>query len=746
MAKIKKIYKGGVEYEIAGNEIDSVTVDYQEDGGSPNASAQFESGTLAFSLKNMKMKFSDLTAAEKAEITGPQGEQGDSAVYNPEDPDAPDFVMANTTGQSTTKAMTQKAVTDAIEENYALVLSGVEGNLIEGKALNNSGEMFNKSGWGCYKEAIPCTSGDTIAWTFKTVTESAADIHLIFYNENMVKISHYGQNSAATKNRSTTAPADTAYVNASFQLTVSTPLVIAGTSYPIAAHLPSLTNVEEEVNGFDSRFDADEQRISNLENVNERRLSVVDNTYFKANGTTGGVDGWAICNNYIPCEAGASLVYKFGAWSGIANLIIYNSNNEVISYYGANTQNGYRNLTAPANAAFVRISFCVAPNGVTNTNPITINGVDYIVDEFSRLPLIESIVLGADTSHGIIGENYPEQVADIVKCGDVPDANYFKRLHFLHTSDNHNDIFGYADDFLDYCPAKFLVNTGDLVNDKFTDARDKTIAAATSPSKPVYLTLGNHDYNKAPSKQDIFNAFYGDPLTEGTVNHHNSETGGATTDKTYYSIDDASSMTKCIFLDINDGWPDDGLSSLALSNFSNGRMSQTQIEWFISQLQAAKASNYHVCVFVHLLADKIDIDRCVVPFTDNVPSSVGLSQLTFLHQLVDGFINGGTVTFTHNSQSYSTTFTAGGNFVAWFYGHAHWDMAGWLKNYPKQFGVCVLRPNRRGMYCGSYDGDKLGVHFNFVSVDTAHRSISVYRVGQQKTVYGVDRKNFRIFY
>ncbi|MBQ6227782.1 MAG: metallophosphoesterase [Prevotella sp.] len=48
--------------------------------------------------------------------TGPQGPQGDSAVYNPDDSDTPDFVMANTTGQSTTKAMTQKAVTDELEK------------------------------------------------------------------------------------------------------------------------------------------------------------------------------------------------------------------------------------------------------------------------------------------------------------------------------------------------------------------------------------------------------------------------------------------------------------------------------------------------------------------------------------------------------------------------------------------------------------------------------------------------------
>lgn len=85
-----------------------------DDGGNPSASVDFEGGEMAFAFKNLKLRFSDLTAADKAELKGGKGDQGDSAVYDPSSPDAPDFVMANTTGQSTTKAMTQKAVTDIV--------------------------------------------------------------------------------------------------------------------------------------------------------------------------------------------------------------------------------------------------------------------------------------------------------------------------------------------------------------------------------------------------------------------------------------------------------------------------------------------------------------------------------------------------------------------------------------------------------------------------------------------------------
>lgn len=86
-----------------------------DDGGNPSASVEFEGGEMAFAFKNLKLRFSDLTAADKEQIRGPQG---DSAVYDPSSPDTPDFVMANTTGQSTTKAMTQKAVTDLFDGQY----------------------------------------------------------------------------------------------------------------------------------------------------------------------------------------------------------------------------------------------------------------------------------------------------------------------------------------------------------------------------------------------------------------------------------------------------------------------------------------------------------------------------------------------------------------------------------------------------------------------------------------------------
>ncbi len=123
--------------------IDTVSVDYQEDGGAPDASASFEDGELALSLKNMKMRFSDLTAADKAELKGEKGDQGDSAIFTGEG--EPWSGLKNATGQSTTEPMTQKAVTDALDERTAFTLKSWTRTEINAKALQwyiNSNNVF----------------------------------------------------------------------------------------------------------------------------------------------------------------------------------------------------------------------------------------------------------------------------------------------------------------------------------------------------------------------------------------------------------------------------------------------------------------------------------------------------------------------------------------------------------------------------------------------------------------------------
>lgn len=105
-------------------ENDAIFVPINEPGTSAYKVLEFSEDGLYINEKdgssNQRTKLSprltDLTPEERASLKGDKGDQGDSAVYDPSSPDAPDFVMANTTGQSTTKAMSQKAVTDMHQE------------------------------------------------------------------------------------------------------------------------------------------------------------------------------------------------------------------------------------------------------------------------------------------------------------------------------------------------------------------------------------------------------------------------------------------------------------------------------------------------------------------------------------------------------------------------------------------------------------------------------------------------------
>ncbi len=101
----------GVEEALAAkqNTITEASVEYTEDGGSPDASVEFEDGVMTFQMKNMKMKFSELTTADKEELKGAKGDPGDSVIVG-----EGDLPLTQVLGQDATKAISQKGATDAI--------------------------------------------------------------------------------------------------------------------------------------------------------------------------------------------------------------------------------------------------------------------------------------------------------------------------------------------------------------------------------------------------------------------------------------------------------------------------------------------------------------------------------------------------------------------------------------------------------------------------------------------------------
>lgn len=86
-------------------------------------------------------------------------------------------------------------------------------------------------------------------------------------------------------------------------------------------------------------------------------------------------DTWNHYPDYFPCSQGDSLVWTPGVSLTLARLVFYNSNKEIVTSYTANA--AQRTITAPANTAYVRISFNDMYGDVANTMPLKIGDVEY---------------------------------------------------------------------------------------------------------------------------------------------------------------------------------------------------------------------------------------------------------------------------------------------------------------------------------------------------------------------------------
>ena len=86
-----------------------------EDDGRTTDITLHNGHTGADGQKGEPFRYSDFTQEQLDALRGQKGEQGNTGIYNPEDPDTPAFELSPTTGQSEVMAMTQKAVTDELE-------------------------------------------------------------------------------------------------------------------------------------------------------------------------------------------------------------------------------------------------------------------------------------------------------------------------------------------------------------------------------------------------------------------------------------------------------------------------------------------------------------------------------------------------------------------------------------------------------------------------------------------------------
>ena len=346
----------------------------------------------------------------------------------------------------------------------------------------------------------------------------------------------------------------------------------------------------------------------------------------------------------------------------------------------------------------------------------------YVDDTSYSFAEMSDLGIGVNT-YGVIGQNYPEEINSAKRIDSTQMAN---RLRFVHVTDTHEwnaTPFYDADEFTDLSSAKFMAHTGDLVNDNISNSVANTINAINAMAKPCYICMGNHDVWRDTSPTQRYTKYFNQIAT------HN----GLADNISYYSVDFSTEKVKCIWLDLYE-------LSTGTPTF---KMSQTQIEWFLGQLDDAITNTLHVCIFLHQpIAPLVDP---VEPFYDGNPLTSAESKLIWIADVVKAFQTGTSVTFTHESVEYSHTFSGHGVFIAYFNGHIHTDAVGKLSGYD-QYNVTCTRFKSNGEKCMIYRAEKLGICFNYVAIDTARRWLSVIRMGNENTICGIKRDAFNVIY
>lgn len=300
-----------------------------------------------------------------------------------------------------------------------------------------------------------------------------------------------------------------------------------------------------------------------------------------------------------------------------------------------------------------------------------------------------------------------------------------------HGSDFHYDTARYGR-FRNFVDGVSLIDaavvSGDLT-DEGTTAEFTAMMAVTGTKVPLQV-IGNHERWGDKSLADI--------------------ASGLGISAPYYKVDYASKKIRIIVLNEYDT-----STNTKATAAKDGHWSQTQIDWFISQLDDAITNNYNVLVAMHCVEQGSSVSTDAFP----TPNDKGFYQRTnawknnyttvmqhhIIEDIIDAFRNGGSVsgTYSHSDGTTAITlshsFSASGKFIAYIVGHSHVDMTGYSKYKSDQLYLvcpssCYLGDNNRVKGGNVSDlprieGTKSEDCFNVYGIDTINKVVKIVRVG-----------------
>ena len=373
-------------------------------------------------------------------------------------------------------------------------------------------------------------------------------------------------------------------------------------------------------------------------------------------------------------------------------------------------------------------------------------------------------------------DQYKHQVARALQLGYIESRSAssipIKPLVFMHVSDTHaitnnNRAFEILNYVASKGNVKFLMHTGDILEDPKNADQNRWSTIVQNAQYPVMVATGNHDVGNWATAQGQYTTseeFY-NKFIYPIINKWELKTDGNgvphPSNKNYYFKDFTEEKIRFIVVDeyeFPNKFTSDGTTLVA------GRgarwISQAQTDWFVNSLLTVP-NGYGVIVVKHSPDGKRGEDDNAFnsPFLKGKEHQQtyqyynSFTYTTFFADIIQAFMNKTTITKTINQSAggYSENVLVNTNFsgivdqefICYVTGHTHADGINFLKDYPQQLDLNI---NCSNTFYQHYSNLNLIVDsmyedaLNVYSVDRNNGVIHIVRIGGEYSADG-DRRD-----
>ncbi|MBQ0153804.1 MAG: metallophosphatase family protein [Bacteroidales bacterium] len=350
------------------------------------------------------------------------------------------------------------------------------------------------------------------------------------------------------------------------------------------------------------------------------------------------------------------------------------------------------------------------------------------------------IASNAEKIDGVVGEGI---FSTLPKLEFLPKMQAAKKRYYsstnttqklpivlAHISDIHGN-FANVSRFLQFCDeyASYIdmkVNTGDLVLANWAD--DTSGYFEKEGANSIVNIIGNHDTRDEASTNwrkyvgvQAYNRYIAPAISSWGVTQPE---GAAANGLCYYYKDYADNLLRIIFVDVM-GYDD------------------AQNTWLQGILADANTNGLHVMIVAHLTSFSTSAEAENAPFI----------KVDCNYSTKGGLLSSSTTSNNYNANAYKMLasvdafMTAGGTFIGYLQGHAHYDFIARISKYPSQmvYAIGATKAGEMRDY-NHIVGTRNQDEFQIVSIDTYLHKVVLYKVGANTDLYGREKNAVCIDY